>query len=116
MLTNLCGYLLYLLLTHLWGAPKLTMTLVYSLGALAGFLANRRYTFRHEGHVGMAGLRYLLAQLSGYLLNFLLLALFVDRLGYAHQYVQAAALITIAVYLFVLSRVFVFTRGRAGME
>jgi putative flippase GtrA len=115
-LTNLSAYALYLLLTHLWGAPKLTMTLLYSLGAVGGFLANRRYTFRHDGHPGKAGVRYLLVQFSGYLLNLISLALFADWLGFAHQYVQAVALVAIAVYLFVLSRIFVFAHDRARGE
>lgn len=108
VLTNLCGYIIYLLLTHLWGAPKLTMTLLYSVGALIGFIANRRFTFRHDGHIGKAGIRYLLVQLAGYVLNLFLLTLFVDWLNFAHQLVQAIAIIVVAIFLFVLSRVFVF--------
>lgn len=107
-LTNLIGYALYLFLTYLWGAPKLTMTILYSVGALVGFLANRRFTFRHEGHIGVAGTRYLLVQLSGYILNLLLLVMFVDLLGFSHQIVQAIAIIMVAVFLFALSRIFVF--------
>lgn len=114
VLTNLLGYALYLLLTYFWGAPKLTMTALYSVGALIGFFANRRFTFRHDGHIGVAGVRYLLVQLSGYLLNLLLLVFFVDCLGYAHQIVQAVAIVVVAVFLFVLSRVFVFATHPAG--
>ncbi|WP_092441178.1 MULTISPECIES: GtrA family protein [unclassified Pseudomonas] len=108
VLTNFCGYAVYLFLTYLWGAPKLTMTLLYSVGALIGFIANRRFTFRHDGHIGIAGSRYLLVQLTGYLLNLLLLTLFVDWMGFTHQLVQAVSIIVVAVFLFVLSRVFVF--------
>lgn len=81
LFTNLVGYSLYLLLTYLWDAPKLTMTALYSIGALAGFFANHRLTFRHHGQIGAAGLRYLVMQLSGYLLNLSLLVLFVDWLA-----------------------------------
>lgn len=116
LLTNLCGYTIYFLLTHLWGAPKLTMTLLYSVGALIGFIANRNFTFRHDGHVGKAGIRYLLVQLAGYLLNLLLLTLFVDWLHYAHQLVQAVAIVVVAIFLFVLSRVFVFAPQLADKE
>lgn len=108
LFTNLIGYLLYLLLTYLWDAPKLTMTALYSIGALTGFFANRRLTFRHRGQIGAAGLRYLVAQLSGYLLNLLLLVLFVDWLGFPHQIVQAVAIVVVALVLFALSRYFVF--------
>ncbi len=108
LLTNLLGYALYLLLTYFGSAPKLTMTALYSVGALIGFFVNRRFTFRHDGHIGVAGIRYLMAQLLGYLLNLTLLVLFVDWLDFAHQTVQAVAIVIVAVFLFVLSRFFVF--------
>ena len=108
LLTNFLGYALYLLLTYLWNFPKGTMTVLYSAGALIGFFANRRFTFCHDGSIGMAGLRYLFSQLLGYLLNLSLLVLFVDWLGFAHQLVQAIAIIVVAIFLFVLSRFFVF--------
>lgn len=114
VLINLAGYVLYLLLTYAGSTPKLTMTVLYSVSALISFFANRHFTFRHDGHIGVAGVRYLLAQLLGYLLNLLLLALFVDWLGFAHQIVQAAAIAVVAVFLFVLSRVFVFALYPAG--
>lgn len=116
LLTNLLGYLLYLFLTYLWDAPKLTMTALYSIGALTGFFANRRFTFRHQGKIGAAGIRYLVAQLSGYCLNLLLLVLFVDWLGFPHQIVQALAIVVVAVFLFALSRIFVFARPPARKE
>lgn len=113
LLTNLSGYVLYLLMTHFWGMPKLTMTMLYSIGAAVGFFANRRFSFRHDGHVGKAGLRYLLAQLSGYLLNLLFLLIFVDWFGFPHQIVQAAAIVVVAIFLFLLARFFVFS-DRSG--
>lgn len=108
-LTNVLGYALYLLLTYLWGAPKLTMTLLYFTGASISFFSNRRFTFRHDGHIGVTGARYLLVQFAGYLLNLVLLLLFVDWLGLSHQIVQATAIVVVAIFLFVLLRFFVFT-------
>ena len=108
VLTNVLGYAIYLILTYLWGAPKLTMTALYCVGASIGFLANRRFTFRHDGGIGVTGVRYLLAQCAGYLLNLVLLLLFVDWFGYPHQIVQAIAIVVVAILLFVLLRFFVF--------
>lgn len=109
-LSNLAGYALYLLLTHLGCTPKLTMTMLYAAGAAIGFFANRRFTFRHDGHVGSAGIRFMLAHASGYLLNLALLLLFVDGLGFAHQIVQAIAIVVVALFLFMLFRSFVFVQ------
>lgn len=116
VLTNVLGYALYLLLTYLWGAPKITMTALYFVGASIGFFANRRFTFRHDGHIGVTGVRYLLAQVAGYLLNLVLLLLFVDWLGLAHQIVQAIAIVLVAIFLFVMLRFFVFAQSAAESE
>ena len=106
--SNLIGYSLYLLLTF-WGTtPKLTMTFIYVASASIAFIGNRRFTFHHGGHLGAAGLRFILAQGLGYILNLTLLFLFVDQLGYAHQYVQAVSIVVVALFLFVMFRLFVF--------
>lgn len=110
LLSNLAGYALYLLLTHLGCTPKLTMTMLYATGAIIGFFSNRRFTFRYDGHVGAAGFRFLLAHALGYLLNLTLLLLFVDVLGFAHQIVQAIAIVFVALFLFIVFRSFVFVQ------
>lgn len=78
-----------------------------------GFLANRRFTFRHTGGIGSTGFRYLLAQVAGYLLNLALLLLFVDWFDFPHQIVQAIAIVVVAIFLFVVLRVFVFAPSLA---
>jgi putative flippase GtrA len=113
VLTNVLGYALYIGLTKIWGAPKLTMTLLYFVGATIGFLANRSFTFGHDGHIGAAGVRYLLVQFFGYLINLALLLLFVDWLGFSHQIVQAIAIVLVAIFLFILLRIFVFAPNLA---
>jgi len=89
------------------------MTTLYLLAALIGFFANRRFTFFHDGHIGVIGIRYLLAQFVGYLLNFVILLLFVDWLDFPHQIVQAIAIVVVAIFLFVVLRVFVFAPSLA---
>jgi len=106
--TNLVIYCVYLLITYLGVEPKMAMTLVYIIGASIGFVANRKWTFAHGGNVGKAAVGYVAAHMSGYLLNFLILYIFVDRLGYAHQAVQAMAIIIVAGLLFVVFKYFVF--------
>lgn len=113
VLSNLAGYSLYLFLTYLGCTPKLTMTMLYGGGVVFGFFANRRFTFRHDGHIGTVGIRYLLAHALGYLINLLLLVLFVDVLEFAHQLVQAAAILVVAIFLFVVCRLFVFVQRPA---
>jgi len=113
VITNVLGYATYLTLTYLSGAPKLTMTALYLVGASIGFLANRRFTFRHDGGIGVTGVRYVLVQVAGYLLNLVLLLLFVDWFDFPHQIVQAIAIVVVAIFLFVVLRIFVFAPSLA---
>lgn len=108
MASNAAIYFVYLLITSLGLEPKTAMTLVYIIGASIGFIGNRKWTFTHRGNFSSAALRYMLAHLFGYVLNFLILFSFVDRLGYAHQWVQAAAIIIVAGFLFITFKYYVF--------
>jgi putative flippase GtrA len=112
VVSNITIYVVYLLVTFLGVEPKTTMTLVYITGAIIGFAGNRKWTFAHRGNSTNAALRYVLAHLLGYLINLLILVTFVDRLGYAHQWVQAAAIIFVAGFLFIAFKYFVFREGK----
>ena len=106
--TNLAMYAAYLLITYLGVEPKKTMTLLYVIGASIGFIGHKKWSFAHSGNATKAAARYTIAHLSGYLLNWLILFIFVDRLGYAHQFVQGVTIFIIAGFLFLVFKYFVF--------
>jgi putative flippase GtrA len=108
--TNLAMYALYLLITYLGVEPKKTMTLLYVVGAAIGFVGHKRWSFAHAGNVTQSMIRYVIAHLTGYLLNWLILFVFVDRMGYAHQLVQGITIFFIAGYLFLVFKYFVFPK------
>lgn len=116
LLSNMAGYLAYLAFTYLGGTPKITMTLLYGVGATVGFFGNRSLTFEHRGNIISAGFRYVIAHCIGYFLNLSILIVFVDKLGYAHQWVQAIAIFIVAAFLFLAFKVFVFPVGREGVR
>ena len=108
VMSNATIYFVYLVITYLGVEPKIAMTLVYIIGASIGFIGNRNWTFAHHGNQIKATLRYGLAHLFGYLLNFLLLFILVDHIGYTHQWVQIVAIIIVAGFLFIVFKYFVF--------
>lgn len=116
MAINAAIYLVYLLITYLGMEAKSAMTLLYIAGTFVGFVGNRKWTFAHRGAPSSAALRYVLAHLCGYLINLLILYTFVDRLGYAHQWVQAAAIVIVAGFLFVVFKYFVFSEKTSHAE
>jgi putative flippase GtrA len=108
VVSNLTIYIVYLLITYFGVEPKKAMTLLYIIGASIGFVGHRKWSFSHRGDATHAALRYAAAHLSGYMLNLLILFIFVDRLHYAHQMVQAVAIIAVAGFLFIVFKYFVF--------
>jgi len=101
--------MVYLLITYFGATPKITMTLLYGVGAAVGFWGNRKLTFAHNGSLVGAGVRYVMAHCLGYFINLAILVVLVDKLGYAHQLVQAIAILVVAVFLFLAFKFFVFT-------
>ncbi|MFZ4289097.1 GtrA family protein [Variovorax sp. HJSM1_2] len=116
LLSNMAGYFVYLIITHFGVGPKVTMTVLYFLGAYIGFWGNRRITFKHEDRGMAVGFRYMLAHSVGYLMNFMLLYVLVDRLGYPHQLAQAFSIVVVAVFLFVSFRYFVFPSSTLSVK
>lgn len=114
IVSNLAGYLVYLLVTYLGATPKLTMTLLYGAGAAIGYVGNRKFTFAHKGSLLGSGIRYFMAHCFGYCINLAILIIFIDKFGYAHQWVQAIAIFVVAGFLFIALRLFVFTDMNAS--
>jgi putative flippase GtrA len=112
LLSNFSGYLFYLAFTYLGGTPKVTMTVLYGVGAAVGFFGNRSLTFEHRGSILGAGVRYVIVHCVGYLLNLSMLIVLVDKLGYPHQWVQGVAILVVAAFLFLAFKVFVFPVSR----
>lgn len=113
IVSNLAGYLVYLLVTYLGATPKITITLLYGVGAAIGYIGNRNFTFAHKGSFLGAGVRYFIAHFFGYFINLIILIIFVDHVGYAHQWVQAVAIFVVAGFLFIAFKFFVFTNLNA---
>jgi putative flippase GtrA len=114
--SNLTIYIVYLLITSFGVEPKTAMTLVYILGASIGFVGHRQWSFSHRGDAKPAAIRYVAAHLSGYLLNLLIISIFVDYFGYAHQIIQAAAIFVVAGFLFVVFKYFVFPENSNAQD
>jgi putative flippase GtrA len=114
IVSNLIAYLIYLLITYYGVSPKIAMSILYITGATVGFWGNRRWTFAHNGSFFHTGIKYIISHSLGYLLNLSILVVFVDLLGYAHQFVQAVAILIVAGFLFTAFKLFVFRKIQTG--
>lgn len=106
--SNLVLYLAFVLLTNLGVGHKTAMTLLYLSGTFLTFILNRNWTFRHQGKYAAALPKYLITYFSGYVTNFCLLVLLVDKLHYDHRIIQFFLIFFVAAQLFVLQRTWVF--------
>lgn len=111
IVTNLVIFAGYLMATFLGIDPIVAMTLTYTVGAFVGFLGNRKWVFRLEGSVTSPALRFVAAHMCGYLLNYLILFTFVEKLVYPHQWVQASSILVVAGFLFLLFKFWVFRKN-----
>ena len=114
--SNALGYALYLGLSYAGLGPKLAMSLLYVLGMLQTFVFNKRWSFRHGGMHGQAFIRYIVTYGIGYFINLLALFVLVDRLGFPHQIVQAVLIVIIALFLFMLQKLWVFKLGNTSLN
>ncbi len=111
VLTNVLGYVLYLGITYLGMEPKVAMSALYCLGVCINFVGSRNWVFRSDAKILGASMRYVAAYAIGYFVNYGILVMFVDRLGYPHAYVQAAAIVIVACYLYAALKFLVFRRA-----
>lgn len=110
IINNSLGYIVYLALTYSGITPKLAMSLIYGVVAALGFWGNRRLTFEHEGELLISATRYVIAYGVGYIINFIILILLVDMVGYSHRWVQAGAIGVVAIFLFLAQKFYVFKK------
>lgn len=108
LVSNMIGYLIYLVLTRIGFEPKLAMSLMYGIGVIQTFLFNKRWSFRFSGAATPALVRYATAYALGYVINLLALMLLVDQAGLPHQLVQGVMIVFVAVMLFLAQRYWVF--------
>ena len=111
-LNNLLGYGIYLLVTFFWLEPMIAISLLYPVGAITAYFGHAKYAFSYKGIHTYALMRYTLAHVIGYGVDFLMLYLLWGKLKFPHQIVQAAAIIVVSGVLFLLFRYFVFPHAK----
>ena len=105
---NVSGFLLFALFTAFGVSPVLTISIFYPVHIGIAFFFNKKWSFRFHGHLSGSAVRYLIAYAGCYVLNVAMLKFFNGFLGYSHLIVQAAAVVVIALLLFLAQKFWVF--------
>lgn len=103
----------FIALTLLGVGPFAAMTITYAVGLAITFAGNRNWTFRHNGGLGPSSVRFLVVYGIGYFLNLLILWLLITLAGVPEIAAQLVAIIVLAVFTFVLMRLWVFKEHTA---
>lgn len=108
---NIVGYLGYLVLTSYQFEPKLTMSFLYLTGVIVSYYANSRWTFFYHSLELPILAKYLAAHTCGYIINFVILFICVDKMGYKHSLIQFISIIIVALFLFIVFKYIVFVQA-----
>ena len=103
--------LLYFAVEFLHMPPLLGSSAAFVVVVVQSYLLNRNWTFGHGGHAPKAFLNYIVLYALGYLINFVVLYVLVDRAEYDHRIVQGAMLLILAVIFFLMQKFLVFRRA-----
>lgn len=93
-----------------WRAVPATLC-GYVAGGVIAYALNRRHTFASDRPHAEAGWRFGLVAFAGFCVTFLLMSLFVDRLGAPYLPAQVTTTVLAMFVTFTLNRVWTFRAG-----
>ncbi|OIR06741.1 GtrA-like protein [mine drainage metagenome] len=107
-LNTLVGFSVIFLLMALGVSPFIANIGGYVVGFAMGFALSKKFVFRSNGHFVVESIRYLIAFLLCFALNFLVLRLTLTLLHWNVVFAQFGAAATYTLSMYLLSRWFVF--------
>ena len=84
----------------------------YAIGLCVSFILNRTWTFRHEGHIAPAAVKFLLVFAVAYVTNLTVVLVCIHWIGLNSYLAQAMGIPPYTIVFFLLSRFFVFGSGQ----
>lgn len=103
---------MYILVTYLGMSPVLAVSILYPFGATLSFFGNKKYTFQATHKNSLPTLKFVIVHFLGYLINVIILKVFVGYLGFQHQFIQFIAMLFIAIFLFITMKFFIFSQNK----
>ncbi|MHC8311052.1 GtrA family protein [Pseudomonas sp. GT1P32] len=106
-LVNAGGYAAFLILIHQKIEAKLAASILYVIGALISFWLNRKLVFDSTIHIRTSLLRLLIMLMAGYVLNILMLYIFVDLYNAPAWLIQIASVVLVSVFFYLVNKFYV---------
>ena len=112
VVVNVIGYIAFLGMVYAGLHHQLAATAVFSIAVLVAYVANRSWSFEHQGGVTRSFVSYMVLYLLAWVLNMLVLFIFVDVMGFHHAPVQGICILVIAGLTFIGQRYWVFASSK----
>ena len=109
MLTNSIGYILYIVISNFIGINPPIAAIVSGFMVIGiSYLLNTRFTFKSKNKGLFDAINYFLLYVSAILLNSLIIFIFSNMLGFAHEIIAAISLVIISCSLFLIQKFLLF--------
>jgi putative flippase GtrA len=106
-LVNAGGYVAFLILLHEKIEPKLAASILYVIGALISFWLNRKLVFDSAVQIRTSLIRLFIMLLAGYIINILMLYVFVDLYNTPAWLIQITSVILVSVFFYLINKYYV---------
>jgi putative flippase GtrA len=97
-------------------SPMVSNLVGYAVGFTLGFVVSKKFVFRSNGHFVAESVRYLIAFVVSFLFNLLVLNFTLIYLKFNVVTSQIAAAVSYTLFMYILTRFFVFNIPRARKQ
>ncbi len=111
-LNTAVGFGIIFLLTAFGVSPFLANVCGYLVGFILGFLVTKKFVFYSNGHFFGESMRYLIAFIFCFLLNFLVLSITIKEFQISALFAQILAAIVYTLSMYFVLRRFVFLKSK----
>lgn len=109
VVVNLLLYILYIVMTYALGVfPLIATSLIYAIGILLSFFANKSWSFENRSANRDVFPRYVLTYFIGYLVQIMVLSTLIYVFEIPHALAQLVAMGSAMVIIFLLLKTWVF--------
>lgn len=110
VLNNIFAYLFFLMLYSCTGLFYLSSSFAFIFAVFTSFLGHKRFSFAFQGARVSTAYKYAIAYLIGFISNIFLLSLLRHFIPFA-LIVQGVSMVIVALELYLLNRLYVFSKG-----
>jgi putative flippase GtrA len=108
IITNALALCVFYLFARIGCDPKIVLLILYVISICLTFIMNKQWSFSHTGSLTKPAVRYMIAYVVCYFVNWVALDYFTRLKGYSPMIVQSFAVVIAALFLFFVQKFWIF--------